>query len=77
MFNWPSINARLTSQSGRTGFENNWYALTGRVLAVKVEADGDLHIALQDATGEKPGIVVRESAIRRVGAGHGGYHRTC
>jgi hypothetical protein len=37
-----------------------WFALTGRVVAVKVEADGDLHIALQDATGNKPGIVVVE-----------------
>lgn len=36
------------------------YALTGRVVAVIVEADGDLHVALQDATGEKPGIVVCE-----------------
>ena len=27
---------------------------------MKVEADGDLHIALQDATGDKPGIVVVE-----------------
>jgi hypothetical protein len=45
----------LTGRSGRTGIENNWYALTGRVVAVKVEADGDLHIALQDATGDKPG----------------------
>jgi hypothetical protein len=35
---------------------NNWYALTGRVVALKVEADGDLHIALQDATGNKPGL---------------------
>jgi hypothetical protein len=30
------------------------------VVAVKVEADGDLHIALRDATGDKPGIVVVE-----------------
>jgi hypothetical protein len=30
------------------------------VVAVKVEADGDLHIALSDATGDKPGIVVAE-----------------
>ncbi len=35
---------------------NNWYTLTGRVVALKVEADGDLHIALQDATGNKPGL---------------------
>lgn len=27
---------------------------------MKVEADGDLHIALADATGDKPGIVVVE-----------------
>jgi hypothetical protein len=44
----------------RTGRENNWYSLTGRVVAVKVEADGDLHLALKDATGDKPGIVVCE-----------------
>jgi hypothetical protein len=50
----------LTWRSERTGIENNWYALTDRVAALKVEADGDLHIALQDATGDKPGIVVVE-----------------
>jgi hypothetical protein len=50
----------VTWQSERTGIENNWFALTGRVVAVKVEADGDLHIALADATGDKPGIVVVE-----------------
>jgi hypothetical protein len=31
--------------------------LTGRVVAVKAETDGDLHIALTDATGDKPAIV--------------------
>jgi len=30
------------------------------VVAVKVEMDGDLHVALQDATGDKAGIVVCE-----------------
>jgi hypothetical protein len=35
---------------------NNWYALTGHVVALKVEADGDLHVALQDATGNKPDL---------------------
>ena len=34
--------------------------LTGRVVAVKAETDGDLHIALRDATGDKPRIVVVE-----------------
>jgi hypothetical protein len=50
----------LTQSSERTGIENNWFAVTGRVVALKVEADGDLHIALTDATGDKPGIVVCE-----------------
>jgi len=30
------------------------------VVAVKAETDGDIHIALQDATGDKPGIVIVE-----------------
>jgi hypothetical protein len=51
MFSWPGPNVHLTGQSKRTGIENEWYALTGRVVAVKAETDGDLHIALQDATG--------------------------
>jgi hypothetical protein len=50
----------LTQQSGRTWIENKWYALTGRVVALKAETDGDLHIELQDATGDKPGIVIVE-----------------
>jgi len=60
MYGWPGMDLHLTMQSERTGIENNWYALTGRVIAMIVEADGDLHIALQDATGDKPGIVVVE-----------------
>jgi hypothetical protein len=34
--------------------------VTGRVVEFRAEADGDLHIALQDATGDKPGIVMAE-----------------
>jgi hypothetical protein len=60
IFSWPGPGMHLTGRSGRTGIENKWYALTGRVIALKVEADGDLHIALSEATGDKPGIVVVE-----------------
>jgi hypothetical protein len=60
IFSWPGPDVPLTQSSERTGIENNWYALTGRVVALKGEADCDLHIALQDATGDKPGIVVCE-----------------
>jgi|SRR6516165_5212289 hypothetical protein len=42
MFNWSPIGVQLDWQSERTGIEDNWYALTGRVVGVKVEADGDL-----------------------------------
>jgi hypothetical protein len=59
------MNVPLTWQSERTGIENNWYAVTGRVIAVKVEADGDLHLALQDAIGDEPGIVVCEVPSKR------------
>src|SRR5438876_8125569 len=60
VFSWPGPAERLTQSSERTGIENNWFALTGRVVAVKVEMDGDLHVTLQDATGDKAGIVVCE-----------------
>src|SRR5947208_107505 len=60
ILSWPGPAEHLTQSSPRTGIENNWFALTGRVIAVKVEADGDLHLALQDATGDKPGTVVCE-----------------
>jgi len=55
IYSWPGPDERLTQQSERTGIENKWFALTGLVV-LKVETDGDIHIALQDATGDKPGI---------------------
>src|ERR1700749_2370690 len=57
IFSWPAPDVHLTQQSERTGREQNWFALTGRVVAVKLEADGDLQIALSDVTGDKQGIV--------------------
>jgi hypothetical protein len=60
IFSWPGPDVHLTQHSERTGREQNWFSLTGRVVAVKVEADGDLHIELSDATGDKQGIVVVE-----------------
>jgi hypothetical protein len=46
MFGWPGPDVPLKMQSERTGIENKWFALTGRVVELKVEEDGDLHIAL-------------------------------
>jgi hypothetical protein len=50
----------LKSSSERIAAEQKWYALTGRVIELRAEEDGDLHIALADASGDKPGIVVAE-----------------
>ena len=43
--------------------EQKWYALTGRIVDVKVEADGDIHIALEDATGNNVGTVSAEVPV--------------
>ncbi len=58
IFSWAGPDVH--QQSKRTGLEQKWFAVTGLVVAVKVEADGDLHIELQDATGDNLGIVVVE-----------------
>jgi hypothetical protein len=60
IFSWLGPSVHLTQSSKRIAAENKWYALTGRVVGMKVEADGDVHVALQDATGNKPGNVVAE-----------------
>ena len=60
VFSWPGTDVHLTGRSERTGLEQKWFALRGRVVSLKAETDGDLHIALQDATGDKLGIVVCE-----------------
>jgi hypothetical protein len=43
--------------------EQKWYALTGRVVDAKVETDGDIHIALQDANGDGVGTVSAEIPV--------------
>jgi hypothetical protein len=50
VFSWPGPAEHLTQSSERTGIEINWFALTERVVVVKVEMDGDLHIALARQT---------------------------
>jgi len=60
IFNWQGPTEYLVPSSGRIWSEEKWYALTGRVVEVRAEEDGDLHIALADAGGDKPGFVVAE-----------------
>ena len=43
--------------------EEKWYALTGRVVEAKGETDGNIHIALEDATGNNVGTVSAEIPV--------------
>jgi len=56
------IEARMPS-------EEKSYARTGRIVDAKVEADGDIHLALEDATGNNLGTVSAEIPVGRVELG--------
>jgi hypothetical protein len=43
--------------------EQKWYAVTGRIIDAKAEADGDIHIALVDANGGGVGTVSAEIPV--------------
>ena len=52
VFTWQGPTEYLVPSSERIWSEQKWYALTGRVIELRAEEDGDLHIGLQDATVE-------------------------
>jgi hypothetical protein len=58
----PDVVITGTSEE-RLPAEQKWYALTCRVVDLKVEADGDIHLALQDATGDGVGTVSAEIPV--------------
>jgi hypothetical protein len=66
MYQWeglgPDVVLTWTSEE-RMPPEQRWYALTGRIVDAKVEADGDIHIALQDANGDGVGTVSAEIPV--------------
>src|SRR4030095_5135072 len=52
IYAWEGIGADvdlMRQVEARMPSEEKWYALTGRIVDAKVEADGDIHIALEDA----------------------------
>ena len=66
IYAWEGLgsDAELTrSTEERIPAEQKWYALTGKVVDAKVEADGDIHIALADATGNNVGTVSAEIPV--------------
>jgi hypothetical protein len=70
IYAWEGLgpDVKLTATSNRLPTEQKWYALTGRVVDAKVEADGDIHIALVDATGNTPERLARKFPLARSGA---------
>jgi hypothetical protein len=65
IYAWEGLgpDVELTATTERMPSEQKWYALTGRVVDAKVEADGDIHIALVDATGNNVGTVSAEIPV--------------
>jgi hypothetical protein len=64
IYAWEGLgpDVEMTATTERMPSEQKWYALTGRVVDEKVEADGDIHIALADATGNNIGTVSAENS---------------
>ena len=66
IYAWEGIGADVDLAGmveARMPSEEKWYALTGRVVDAKVEADGDIHLALEDATGNNVGTVSAEIPV--------------
>jgi hypothetical protein len=66
IYGWegPGPNVLLTGTTEeRMPSEQKWYNLTGRVVDLKVEAHGDIHIALEDASGNAVGTVSAEIPV--------------
>ena len=63
IFNWQGPTEYLVPSSERIWSEQKWYALTGRVVDLRAEEDGDLHIAHhQPAPRSEPSQVEMERA---------------
>ena len=66
IYQWEGLgtDVELTGTSEeRLAAEQKWYAVTGRVVDAKVEADGDIHLALQDTNGNNIGTISAEIPV--------------
>jgi len=66
IYEWkgPEPNVPLTPKTDtRIAAEQKWYNLTGRLVSVKVEADGDITLVFKDADGKKAGSVNAEIPV--------------
>jgi hypothetical protein len=51
LYNWTGGRGTILSRTPRQGRENKWLKLTGRVTALIIEGDGDIHLELVDVDG--------------------------
>ena len=51
LYNWTGGRGNILSKTPRQGRETEWLQLTGKVTAVIVEGDGDIHVELINASG--------------------------
>ena len=66
IYEWkaPGPDVPLTPKTDtRIAAEQKWYNLTGRLVGLKVEADGDMTLVLKDAEGKKAGSVNAEIPV--------------
>ena len=62
---WPPLQGKITMHTPRSGREKDWFEVTGKVVLVRAEADGDLHIQLKDADGQSDVMIVVEIPVKQ------------
>lgn len=61
LYSWSGGRGTILSRTPRQGRENKWLQLTGRVTALIIEGDGDIHLELVDVdgrSGTKAGVEI-------------------
>jgi hypothetical protein len=59
IYGWKGPGS-ISRRQERLPAEQEWHALIGRVVAVRAEEDGDIHLVLADAVDNKVGKVIAE-----------------
>jgi hypothetical protein len=60
MYGWRQLSGVNENSGRKNPEEEQWYKVTGRVVDVRVQADGDVHFEMGDATGGKRGHILAE-----------------
>jgi hypothetical protein len=60
MYRWRPLSGVGENSGRKDPEEEQWYKVMGRVVDVRVQADGDVHFEMKDATGSKRGHILAE-----------------